>query len=287
MSEFIRIGLASALVLATGAAQAATPPVQQDDDWELVADPARGLTAAAVRYDDGKAIVVQCAPAGLRVVLVGLPASTEQRRVVTATRADGRSDTQTWFAQPGATSFTASVSGRDARFLRGGGGFELRSATGAAAPLRATFDLPTQNANLDRALTACGYAVQDERDLVPRTGPDLKTAWEAEQEAERAAGPGRPENPRSRSVSGPGRARNYTPPPPTPADISCVIKGGAATDCRPDRTLETPSPETERWVRYLQGPSRLDPPGAAANEGRIYYPFAVEIPLIMVRREAM
>lgn len=281
MVGIVQAGLASLLSMAALAGQAAPPTPQTDDDWELVSDPSKGLTAAAVRYDDGKAVVVQCAPVGLRVVLVGIPATTEWRRVLTATRADGRSDTQTWFARPGATSFTASVSGRDARFLRGGGVFRLRSPAGAASPIRADFDLPTQNANLDQVLTACGYSAEDERDALPRTGADLKSEWEAREERETGGGPGRPENPRSRSVTQQAYQR-YVPPPPTPADISCIVRAGAFADCRHERNLSPQPEEAESLRSYLQNRSKLDPASAAANEGRVFYPFEFEIPLIMV-----
>jgi hypothetical protein len=276
MSGMVWVGLWSALsMLAPAGARMsalADATVQQDDDWEFAADPARSLSVASVRYEDGKAVVVQCAPAGLRVVVVGLPATTERTRTLAATRADGRNDTQTWFAEPGATAFTASVNGRDARFLRGGGLFDLRSPAGSTAPIHAAFDLPTQNINLDRVLTACGYAASDERDLLARTGADLKTQWEADHAEEiaryeRQAASRSPR--RSRSVSGEVR-RQGPPPAPQPADVSCLVRNGAYADCRFDRTL-APTPQSEATLRRLQE-IKLDATSAAANEGRVGYP---------------
>jgi hypothetical protein len=284
MSGMIWVGLWSALsMLAPAGAQTAVPAgtaAQQDDDWEYVADPARSLTAASVRYEDGKAVVVQCAPAGLRVVVVGLPATTERTRTLAATRPGGRADTQTWFAEPGATAFTASVNGRDARFLRGGGLFELRSPAGSAAPIRADFDLPTQNANLDRVLTACGYAVTDERDALARTGDDLKTQWQVAHAEEIARGEhggrgGRSPLNNSRSITDPGRRRSSAPPappsPPQPADLSCVVRAGALAECRFDHPPSGAPAQTERTLRILME-TKLDQTSAAANEGRVYYP---------------
>jgi hypothetical protein len=275
MNGMIWVGLWSALSMLAPAGAVTHAPVRQDDDWEFAADPARSLTAASVRYEDGKAVVVQCAPAGLRVVVVGLPATTERTRVLSVTRADGRSDTQTWFAEPGATAFTASVNGRDARFLRGGGLFELRSPAGSAAPIRADFDLPTQNASLDRVLTACGYAVTDERDALPRTGEDLKTQWQVDHAEELARGPRRP-NPlnNSRSITDQGRRQSRTPaapPPPQPADLSCVVRAGALVDCRFDHPPSGAPAQTERTLRILTE-TKLEQTSAAANEGRAYYP---------------
>jgi hypothetical protein len=280
------VGLWSALSMLAPASAVTNAPARQDDDWEFAADPAQGLSIASVRYDDGKAVAVQCAPAGLRVVVVGLPATTERERVLAATRADGRSDTQTWFAEPGATAFTASVNGRDARFLRGGGLFDLRSPAGSAAPIHAAFDLPTQNANLDRVLTACGYAASDERDALPHV-EDLKSKWQADHAEEIAraerGGP-RPTSSRSRSVSSASRRREAPPPPPRqPADLSCVVRGGALVDCRFDHPPSGAPAEVERTLRNLTE-RVLDPVSAAANEGRVYYVGDGPAPLIVVVR---
>lgn len=298
MSGMVWVGLWSALSMLAPAGAVMRAPavmtVQQDDDWEFAADPARSLSIASVRYEDGKAVVVQCAPAGLRVVVVGLSATTEENRVLAATRADGRADTQTWFAEPGATVFTASVNGRDARFLRGGGLFELRSPAGSTAPIRADFDLPTQNANLDRVLTACGYAVTDERDLLPRTGSDLKTQWQVDHaddiaRAEREGGSAAPHRrSRSRSVSGATRRQVSTPPSssPEPADRSCVVHNGAYADCRFDHTVDNSTPQSQVVLRLLRD-IKLDPLSAAANEGRVFYPGQGTSPLITVTRETL
>lgn len=248
---------------------------QDEDDWEFGEDAARQLAVASVRYDAGKAVVVQCEKGDLKVVIVGLPAATVGERHVNASRADGRSDVQTWFAPAGQTAFTSTVSGRDARFLRGGGLYQLRSAEGeAGTPMRAAFDLPTQNANLDRVLTACGYAVSDDRDLIARASANLKTEWEAEHENDR---------PRirsgSRSVSQPGSRSRQGPPPPRPArrpaDVSCIVRGGQYADCRIEHaTGPAAATGSEAWLRRLDG-TKLEAASAAANEGRVAYPGSI------------
>ena len=257
---------------------------QDTDDWEFGEDAARQLTVATVRYDGDKAVVVQCEKGDLRVAIVGLPATTTVTRHLDVTRADGRRDRQGWFATPGQTVFTSTVAGRDARFLRGGGLFDLRSAAGDAAPVHATFDLPTQNANLDRVLTACGYATTDDRDLLQRAGDDLKTEWQVEHENDRPRA-----QTRSRSVSGqqPRPTPPSTPPLPKPADVSCIIRNAAYADCRFDHTVRLPDDaDAEAKVSLING-IKLEPVSAAANEGRVYYPGPIAAPLIQITREKL
>lgn len=132
---------------------APTAAFAQDDDWEFAEDPARNLTVAAVRYDGGTSLVVLCRDGALTTVVTGLPSA--DRIELAARRADGRSDTQVWLAagQPGA--LLSSTPEKDARFLRGGGAYEVRTVEGQAPVFRTSFDLPTQFANLDRVLSAC------------------------------------------------------------------------------------------------------------------------------------
>jgi hypothetical protein len=276
-------GVLGAGVLAAGLL-CAPAMAQETDDWELGQDALRQMTRATVQYDGGKAIVVQCQAGVLKVVLIGLPATTAPTRHLDASRADGRRDRQGWFAEPGQTAFTSTVSGRDARFLRGGGLFELRSAAGDATPVRASFDLPTQNANLDRVLAACGYAATDDRDAIQRTGEDLKTEWEAEHANDP---PPLPRMARSRSISGAARrpSRPDTPPTPPerkPAEMSCIVRAAVFADCRFDHTTNLPA-DAERRVERMNG-VKLEPVSAAANEGRVYYPADSTVPLVVIDR---
>ncbi|MDP2764714.1 MAG: hypothetical protein Q8O54_07745 [Brevundimonas sp.] len=144
---------------------APTAVFAQDDDWEFAEDPARNLTVAAVRYDGGTSLVVLCRDGVLTTVVTGLP--TADRIELQATRADGRSDTQVWLAagQPGA--LLSSTPEKDARFLRGGGTYEVRTVEGQAPVFRTSFDLPTQFANLDRVLLACESGLSREEPETP------------------------------------------------------------------------------------------------------------------------
>ena len=256
---------------------------QEEDDWEFGEDAARQLTVATVRYDAGKAVVAQCEKGELKVVIVGLPAATTGSRHLNASRTDGRRDSQGWFAPVGQTAFTSTTPGRDARFLRGGGMFELRSAEDeAGTPMRAAFDLPTQNANLDRVLAACGYAVTDDRDLLQRAS-DLKTQWQAEHEDDRPR-----IQARSRSVSQPRPRQGPLPVPslPRPAETSCIIRNATYSDCRIEHApVGTPSVNADELMARLNG-TRLEAVSAAANEGRVYYlgTDGGAVPLIVVER---
>lgn len=256
---------------------------QEEDDWEFGEDAARQLTVATVRYDAGKAVVAQCEKGELKVVIVGLPAATTGSRHLNASRTDGRRDSQGWFAPVGQTAFTSTTPGRDARFLRGGGMFELRSAEDeAGTPMRAAFDLPTQNANLDRVLAACGYAVTDDRDLLQRAS-DLKTQWQAEHEDDRPR-----IQARSRSVSQPRPRQGPLPVPslPRPAETSCIIRNATYSDCRIEHApVGTPSGNAGELMARLNG-TRLEAVSAAANEGRVYYlgTNGGVVPLIVVER---
>ncbi len=141
-------------ILCAGPAVAA----QDEDDWEFEEDPSRNLSVAAVRYDGGASVIVLCRDGVLTTVLTGLP--TAQRIEFQASRADGRSDTQIWLdaGQPGA--LRSSAPEKDARFLRGAGAYQVRTVEGQTPVFRTAFDLPTQYANLDRVLTACGVAIE-------------------------------------------------------------------------------------------------------------------------------
>lgn len=259
-------GAAAALMVAVICTP--TLALAQDDDWEFAADPTRNLTVAAVRYSDGKSIVAQCAGRNLKLVLVGLPGTTEPTRVFDASFVGGRTDVQVW--RVGADgALTSEVPARDLRFLAAGGALQLRSASDQTAPLRATFDLPTQHANLHRVLNACGYPLTDDRDGIARTQLGLKTLYEIEHayDAETAVseGPRRPAN-RSRRAQ-PAPSNSYVE---SSVDLSCIVRSGAFQECRLDHLGQGDQALAARVARRFDG-SAVDPAAAAANEGRVHY----------------
>lgn len=273
--------IAAALCTLLTAGYAAGAMAQSNDDWEFAEDPARQLTVAASRYDNGPSIIVQCRAGGLAAMLIGMPAGTEKIEL-TATRADGRTDVQTWRPAGSPGMFQSSVAARDMRFMRGGGAYAVRTADGAAQPFNATFDLPAQSANLDRVLTACGWTLTDDRDLLARaTGASLTDPDDAPRQAPRS---------RTRSIS--ERQRQPQPParPAGPAQevirpaeeqISCIVRNGRVEDCRADHAPAAGAPAS--WtsaLRRLNG-SRVYGVEAAAAEGRVVY---MTTPLIVIER---
>ena len=255
----LRQGLAALAIAGLGLGGTTTATAQADDDWEFAEDAARSLTVAAVRYDSGHAVIAQCANGQLRVLLAGLPATTETSRLLTATRSGGATDTQSWTMDEGG-SLTSTLPARDARFLRAGGGLRLRSAPGDSAPINAAFDLPAQSANLDRVLTACGYPLVDDRDAIPRAAPDLRLQ--------------RP--PREGDVGGrPGRS----------LELSCIIQNGAYSQCHADHFPKAMNVRSARSEALNRNGSRLHPDDAAANEGKVAYIF---VPLLIaIAREGL
>ena len=245
--------LAALMVVTVGVAHGPLAMAQTDDDWEFAQDASKRLTVAEVRYTSGHSIIAQCAGEELKIGMTGLPATTRPSRLLGATRSDGATDTQSWLVGEDGTLISA-LPARDARFLRAGGKIQFRSPSGQAAPIDASFDLPTQHANLDRVLTACGYPIQDDRDAIPRAASDLRLL-KASQEGDVGGRPGRS------------------------LELSCIIQRGAYDQCRADHRPEGFSPRDARRNVDRQNGSRLHPTDAAANEGKVAYIF---VPLLMV-----
>lgn len=249
----------------------------QDDDWEFQEDPARQLSIAAARYDAGQMIVVQCRQGGLTVVLAGMPV-TPGAIQVDATRADGRAVSQGWLPAGAPGAYRSASSGRAARFMRGGGLYVLRTESPA---FRASFDLPTQSANLDRVITACGWAIEDDRDLIAdATQISLVDPDDT------------PSRPRARSARGAPRAPTprpeapAVPPPPPPSEysVSCIVRDLHLRNCR----AEHPASDRERavtaTVRQNEGRRvyALEGSTAADSEGKQVH---MTGPMIRVVRE--
>lgn len=238
-------------------------PAFAQDDWEYQEDPAQNLYVAVSRYDGGRALIAQCRNGELKLAIAGLPGAGEGRRTVHATRADGRVDQQVWESAPGGV-VTSTVPGRDVRFLRGGGDFGFRSTRGDGAPLRASFDLPSQYANLDRVLIACGRDPDDERDLLARTPEAVVLA------------PARGER------SGPAR-REANERVTSSVELSCIVRSLRLTECRPEQELPLGSGVgQERAEAYND--KALTGAAAAEMEGRVYYAQLTTVESITVER---
>lgn len=241
---------------------------QDDDDWEFQHEPSLNQMVAAVRYDAGVAIVVQCRDHALSAALVGMPAGIGGIEVQ-ARRADGRTDTQTWVPGPAPGILLSSVAARDIRFMRGGGTYSIRTADGAERALRTNFDLPTQSANLDRVLTDCGWALTDDRDQLARTSRAEVSFQDPhsrphERPRGRGARPGRPEAPQPSAPPVPVL-------PPAERQFSCVLHDLKLTACRYDHPATAADPPGgNRLLHQLEGTEMFAPDGAI-TEGKVYY----------------
>lgn len=239
---------------------------QDEDDWEFQHEASLNQTVAAVRYDAGVAIVVQCRDNALSLALVGMPAGVGGLEVQ-ARRADGRNDIQTWAPGPAPGILLSTVPARDIRFMRGGGLYSIRTADGAPRALRTNFDLPTQSANLDRVLTACGWPLTDDRDQLARAGRDVSfgdpNARPRERPRGRGARPGRPDAP-------PPSAPATPVLPPAERQFSCVLRDLKLTGCRYDHPATAADPPNTRLLRQLEGTEMYAPEGST-TEGEVFY----------------
>lgn len=239
----------------------------QDDDWEFQEDAAQKLSVAAVRYDAGQAIVVQCRDGALTAVLVGL-AQSAQALQVNATRADGRSISQTLASGGAPGAWRMAAPGRDVRFLRGGGLYSIQTPAGVTPAVRGAFDLPTQSANLDRVLTACGWAVEDERDRLADAEVSL---------IDPAAAPSRRYTPTRRGAT--SRAPRQEIPAedlprpivPNENQISCIVRDLHLRDCRADHPASAQNRDILANISEREGDQvyPLNGTDAAANEGKV------------------
>jgi hypothetical protein len=241
---------------------------QDEDDWEFQHEPSLNQTVAAVRYDAGVAIVVQCRDRALSAALIGMPAGVGGIEVQ-ARRADGRTDVQTWAPGPQPGILMSTVPARDIRFMRGGGLYSIRTADGASRALRTNFDLPTQSANLDRVLSACGWALTDDRDQLTRASREISfrdpNARPRERPRGRGARPGMPDAPEAAAPVVPTL-------PPAERQMSCVLQDQKLTSCRFDHPAAAAliGRDGARLLEQVEGTEMYAPEGTV-TEGHVFY----------------
>lgn len=224
---------------------------QEDDDWEFAEVPAQQLTVAAARYEGGQMIVAQCRRGGLTLVVTGLPEGEEMLRLA-ATRADGRAAAQIWISAGAPGAYRSVSPGRETRFLRGAGAYVVRTAVEAPTAVSGTFNLPARSANLDRVLTACGWALEDDRDLLVEADVLL-------------------ERPRRGGEPAP-----YRPPAAPEREVSCIVRDMRLRDCRADHPPYARTSAAASLLRALGGQEVHVPVGAdsAATEGKVFHVLA-------------
>ncbi|RYF99459.1 MAG: hypothetical protein EON94_11310 [Caulobacteraceae bacterium] len=150
--------------------------------------------------------------------------------------------------------------------MKGGGLYSVQTGEGAATAFRGAFDLPTQSANLDRVLTACGWSATDDRDALGLAGgislsdPDgqrrVRTQRGATSRAPRREVP----TPAAPAVT-----------PPAEHLVSCVVRDLHLKECRAEHTASAATPEVAQALRFYEGREVYLEEGttAAANEGKV------------------
>lgn len=207
------LGLAVSVALA-----AASPAFAQDwaDDWDLTTDPDQQLTLASLDFG-GNAVALRCRGGVLDFLLTGVPATAGSSRTVRVTAGGLVDETQRWLTQPGLSVLSPSEPGRLARLLRAGGDLVLRvePASEEDRPLRYQLAIPPSAAALDQVLSACGEALAENWDLMPRLGPDQSVTWAYQR---------RPEYPEAAALAG---------MPYGVVRIACIVPdAGRFRDCR-------------------------------------------------------
>lgn len=162
--SFLSASLLSALVVAAFGTPAA--PGQATDDWDLSADPARNLTVASVDYSTGISLSVRCMSGALTTGIRGLSAVAPSSLLFDRQRSNGQVEVSLWRATTAGDGLV-NTSARDARSFREGGRLALVANPQPDPPVRIELDLPSESANLDRVLSACGLALVNPIDDAP------------------------------------------------------------------------------------------------------------------------
>jgi len=162
--------LSAALCSLTLAALASSGHAQTNDGWKYTIDGDTTLATAA--YDSGQSIAVRCKKDILDVIIIGLPVAPGLTRLLDVDSGDGF-HRQTWANVPDQPVAYAVRSEFAARLLRSGGSFTIRTypAEEQEAVKRFVLSLPTDRANLDRALAACGTPLEDAEDAQQEVEP--------------------------------------------------------------------------------------------------------------------
>lgn len=162
--SFLSASLLPAFVVA--AFGSPTAPVQTTGDWDSFADPARNLTVASVDYSTGVSLSVQCMNGLLTTSIRGLSDVSPSALLFDRQRSGGPVEVSLWRATPTGDGLI-NTSARDARSLRQGGTLTLAANPQTDPQLRIQLDLPSESANLDRVLSACGLALVNPIDDAP------------------------------------------------------------------------------------------------------------------------
>tara|TARA_R110000787_G_scaffold69653_1_gene154940 strand:- start:15 stop:776 length:762 start_codon:yes stop_codon:yes gene_type:complete len=239
--SFLSTSLLSALVVA--AFGNPTAPAQTTGDWDFFADPARNLTVASVDYSSGVSLTVHCLSGALTAGIRGLSDVAPSSLLFDRQRNSGSVEVSLWRPTPAGDGLI-NTSARDARSFRQGGTLALAANPQSDSPLRIQLDLPSQSANLDRVLGACGLALVNPID-------DAPDASDVVVQVPRLEIP----DPVARRYDG------------IQVELDCLIANARLTACQSERQLPADPAAGALTARAANG-TRVRVTDAAAAEGR-------------------
>lgn len=244
---------AACLFLTLAGSAAVAQDQTADDDWDYSENLEHKTYVASVSYASGQTLMAHCGNDRFMLAITGLP-EQESQPYSAIVQVGTTPVVQMWRTMGGAPRLSNEPA-RDARALRNGGTLSLSSpATSQLPAVSAPLELPPQHANLDKVLTQCGYALEDDRDHLP----DVETGMK---------------------LTGVRSQPIFDHPPVMAIEISCIVTNGQLDDCRQHRTLQGVKPSYIRQAVQQWNGKRVDPQHAQSNEGRVAH---ITIPMVMV-----
>lgn len=142
----------------------------QEQDWEMLRDPAKKTVVAYMPLTTGLSIGVRCTDNVLGAVIAGLPEAPrgQKTRQMVMIFGDGHAHPWRWNVTTNRTVAVADYPAPFARELREGGRLQITIPGGAGngRALRHDLALPPSNAAIDEVLSACGKPTVDPRDAL-------------------------------------------------------------------------------------------------------------------------
>ncbi len=159
-----------AIALSLFALNMVPPANAQTDDWDLLTDPQGRWAAAEVLFSSGNGIRVECAGGYVQTHLLGLDRMRDYQ-IIERLLPEGGVETAVWRIQDDRTRRVSPDGARYARLIARQPSLNLRLVERDGRKRALNLELPSQHANLDAILTACGEALLEPDD-------SQQTAWE-------------------------------------------------------------------------------------------------------------
>lgn len=147
------------------------------DDWDVLVDPARSLTAASLTFSSGVSVGMRCVNGRYDAFLAGLPPPPEGQdiRALSIQLGNKPASEQDWMVATNPRVAVSIVPAMFARSMREGGPMQVTvpGAGAGGANLRFLLDLPASSTAIDQTLEACNRPLVDARDAgVEPLGPE-------------------------------------------------------------------------------------------------------------------